>query len=53
MSINLNHYMGTVYIHDPNDTHSIVWFNRYDNYSLILGESIRVIGVDLLGGDEI
>jgi hypothetical protein len=56
MSIKISNHEKTVYVHDPNDTHSIVWFDDLsgrNDHSLHLGEAIKVIGIDLLGADEL
>lgn len=56
MSIKIDRHDRIVYVHNPGDGHSIVWFgdlrNEHD-HSLYLGETIKVIGIDLLGVDEI
>jgi|WetSurMetagenome_2_1015567.scaffolds.fasta_scaffold08670_2 hypothetical protein len=56
MSIKISHHDRTVYVHDPDDTHSIIWFDDLSythDHSLHLGETIKVIGIDFMGVDEI
>jgi len=53
MSIKISNLRETIYVHDTDDTHSIVWFNFNDRYSLSLGETTGINGIDLLGVDEI
>ena len=50
MSIKVSNQGSIVYVHIPGDPNSIVWFgslNVENDHSLFLGETIKVVGVDM------